>query len=141
MNNITNTLIKVGSELYNISKDIENSKYYHLINKAIVANKWFTVASIQESLKAISESLQKHKIEQWINNYNINNNNPKTIGVVMAGNIRLVGFHDILCVLASGNNILAKLSSKDKYLYQIINLFSLVLLIFLYYVVFLRFPH
>jgi hypothetical protein len=118
---IINTLTFLSSELYHISQNIDNNKYTNLINKAVAQNRWFTIDSIQTSFKAIAESLQKHKIEQWLKNYNLSNNNkPKTIGVVMAGNIPLVGFHDLLCVLISGNNILAKLSSKDMFLYQII---------------------
>ncbi len=121
MNNIIDTLTRLGTELYRISQNIDNNKYTTLINKSVAQNKWFTVDSIQTSFQAIAESLQKHKVEQWLKKYDLNSNSkPKTIGVVMAGNIPIVGFHDLLCVLVSGNNILAKLSSKDKYLYQII---------------------
>jgi hypothetical protein len=41
---------------------------------------------------------------------------PKTIAIIMAGNIPLVGFRDFLAVLISGHKILCKLSSKDKIL-------------------------
>ena len=41
---------------------------------------------------------------------------PKNVGLVMAGNIPLVGFHDFLCVLVSGHRQTIKLSSKDDVL-------------------------
>jgi hypothetical protein len=64
-----------------------------------------------------SEALQEKKLDQWFDRYNIPENiQPKTIGVVMAGNIPLVGFHDFISVLASGHRIKAKLSSNDRLL-------------------------
>ena len=59
-----------------------------------------------------------HKLTAWLNAYPIQvemgvNRTPATVGVVMAGNIPAVGFHDLLCVLLSGHRLLAKLSSQD----------------------------
>lgn len=78
-------------------------------------NQWFTVENQELMLKAIAENyLQKEKLEEWVSNYEFKNENPKKIGLVMAGNIPLVGFHDLLCVWMSGNTALVKLSSKDE---------------------------
>jgi len=79
---------------------------------------WFTPESIAQSLKNIAaEFLSKEKLENWLVNYTIKQNNaPKTIAIVAAGNIPMVAFHDILCVLISGNKLQLKLSDKDKFL-------------------------
>ncbi len=81
-------------------------------------NNWFSQRFIQQSTQAISENfLNKEKLEAWINHYHIDDNIiPKKIGIVMAGNIPLVGFHDFLCVFVSGHKQLCKLSSKDDVL-------------------------
>ncbi|MDX2001240.1 MAG: acyl-CoA reductase [Chitinophagales bacterium] len=80
-------------------------------------NKWFTPANIEQSLKAIVQNfLQEKALQQWLSAYELHDTPPKTIGIVMAGNIPLVGFHDLLCVLGSGHKAQVKLSSKDPYL-------------------------
>src|SRR6202008_2366716 len=60
--------------------------------------------------------LNKGNLEKWINSYNIPpvNSCPKQVGIVMAGNIPLVGFHDLLCVFISGHTAVIKPSSKDE---------------------------
>jgi hypothetical protein len=66
-------------------------------------------------LQEWSKALQKDTLEEWLVPYNLEDNpNEKNIGVIMAGNIPLVGFHDFLSVLISGHSVLAKLSSNDK---------------------------
>ena len=121
INNLINTYNTLGDNLIEIANNIDNNKYSSIINNAIIYNNWFTKDTIKQSLLAIGYSLQKNKLQQWINNYRIKTPNKiKNIGVIMAGNIPLVGFNDFICVLISGNNILAKLSSKDLYLYKII---------------------
>ena len=72
--------------------------------KAFEKNKWFTEEFINLSLKNIStQFLDKDKLENWVNHYHLDDNiEPKNIGIVMAGNIPLVGFHDFLCVFISG---------------------------------------
>lgn len=113
--------VKLGAELISISKNLHTNKYSALIKKTQINNPWFTDDSISFALSEIGESLQETSLSKWLENYQINeNNDPKTIGLILAGNIPLVGFHDILCALFSGNRVLAKLSSKDQDLYQII---------------------
>ncbi|MBW8241537.1 acyl-CoA reductase [Muricauda oceani] len=80
-------------------------------------NGWFTEDNILFSLKQWGDLLTEQNITAWLSNYSFNKQiNPKTVGIVMAGNIPLVGFHDFLCVLLSGNKVLVKLSSNDKVL-------------------------
>ncbi len=83
--------------------------------KAFEKNKWFTNEFIDLSCKNISQHfLDAEKLRNWINHYHIDDNiNPKTIGIVMAGNIPLVGFHDFLSVFITGHHQLIKLSEKD----------------------------
>ena len=87
-----------------------------LIDSAKQYNTWFTPQSTAMAINAISEMLNETDLDKWID---ANTDEPvkmNAIGLILAGNIPLVGFHDILCVLASGNKALIKLSSQDKQL-------------------------
>ncbi len=80
-------------------------------------NGWFTRENIMFSLQQWGDALTEENLTEWLSKYDIQPvEAPKTIGIVMAGNIPLVGFHDFICVLLSGNKVLAKLSSNDKIL-------------------------
>lgn len=83
-------------------------------------NSWFTPNNVLFALESWSKALTKSSIEQWLTTYTFPETTTKTIAVIMAGNIPLVGFHDFLCVAISGNKILAKLSSNDKYFIPLI---------------------
>jgi len=87
--------------------------------QAYRANPWFVPAFIEQSVSNIAnEFLIKGKLEAWTQHYHLaqEQNNPLTVGIVMAGNIPLVGFHDFLCVFISGFNMVIKASSKDDVL-------------------------
>lgn len=81
-------------------------------------NNWFTQAFIQTSANAIVNNfLQLTKLQTWADAYRLDDTiQPKTVGIIMAGNIPLVGFHDFLCVFISGHKQICKLSSKDDVL-------------------------
>lgn len=81
-------------------------------------NHWFTPAFTSMAANSIATAfLQKEKLEQWVAHYHVDDNlQPKTVGIIMAGNIPLVGFHDFLCVFISGHKQVCKLSSKDDIL-------------------------
>lgn len=85
-------------------------------------NGWFTPESIKQALAGIVLMLQEGALDEWIKQYPAisENEHPKSVGIVMAGNIPLVGFHDFLCVIMSGNRALCKLSSSDDRLWPII---------------------
>ncbi|RFZ85464.1 acyl-CoA reductase [Mucilaginibacter terrenus] len=85
--------------------DIINSERYH--------NAWFTPESVLSAVQANGEMLNRADLETWLQRYPVQNHQPKNIGLILAGNIPLVGFHDVLCVLLSGNNTLIKASSQD----------------------------
>ncbi len=76
-------------------------------------NGWFVPENTILSLQKIAENyLDRTKLTQFVSRY-AETNTPKKIGVVMAGNVPAVGFHDALCVLLSGHQLLAKLSKDD----------------------------
>jgi hypothetical protein len=90
----------------------------HAITKASQTNPWFKPEFVTEALFGIQMMLQPDKLKQWVND-NLVPERPeksKIIGLVMAGNIPAVGFHDLLCVLISGHHALVKLSSTDDIL-------------------------
>lgn len=85
--------------------------------KASLENGWFVPEFIDLAIENITHNfLQKEQLENWISHYPnmVADRDPKNIGVVMAGNIPLVGFHDWLSIFISGNKAIIKPSSKDK---------------------------
>lgn len=94
-------------------------KLLQALRKASKHNGWFTEENILYALNALSGMLKEDKLRKWMEKYPAAEhemNSPAIIGVVMAGNIPLVGFHDFLCVLMSGNIFSGKLSSDDEFL-------------------------
>lgn len=84
-------------------------------------NPWFTQAFISLSLKNIATHyLQKKILIDWVAHYSFVQQPPKIVGLTLAGNIPLVGFHDLLCVFISGHKAAIKLSSKDEKLFTYI---------------------
>jgi hypothetical protein len=104
---------KLGNYLIGDDEKLESVK-----QKAFEKNKWFTGEFVNLAMKNIStQFLNRNKLENWISYYHIDDNiKPKTVGIVMAGNIPLVGFHDFLCVFISGHKQSIKLSEKDSIL-------------------------
>ena len=97
----------------------DNDSWAQTIEKAHRENGWFIPDFIELAVNNVSgELLQKQKLTEWVKKYKIPDEtaNPKNVGVVMAGNIPLVGFHDFLCVFVSGHHQTIKPSSKDEIL-------------------------
>ena len=95
----------------------ERKKFINLINNVHLTNSWFIEENVRTAISAISKNLTAKNLKLFLNDNILKNHNPeliKTIGVVLAGNIPLVGFHDFLCVLLSGHKFLGKLSSDDN---------------------------
>ncbi len=83
------------------------------------ANPWFVPEFIEMAAdNIVSAFLQKDKLQNWVRKYKVpsENSNPVTVGIVMAGNIPMVGFHDMLSIFITGNKQLIKVSSKDSLL-------------------------
>jgi len=110
----------LGNKIRNIVKEMElgSSEIYGELLLAIINNNpWFIESNVKQSLSAISLMLNEQELRNWLNQYQFTDNGKsKNIGVIMAGNIPAVGFHDALCVLISGNKLVAKLSSQDMIL-------------------------
>lgn len=83
------------------------------------ANPWFTRREIVRAFDAISAMITEEALLNWTAAYPDLQKGPgaiKTVAVIMAGNLPLVGFHDLLCVIISGHRFLGKLSSQDALL-------------------------
>lgn len=104
-------------------KNALNSLFYHdmqeLIKSVHIHNQWFTEDNVRTALGALADSLEETPFVDWVSNYIKElkaEKEPKRVAVIMAGNVPMVGFNDMLCVLLSGNKFVGKLSSDDKFL-------------------------
>ena len=93
-----------------LTLEIENCSRY---------NPWFIPSFTRFAFSSWAEALQAEKVAQWIRKYipeDRSDKNPASVGIIMAGNIPMVGLHDLLCILASGHHALIRLSSSDDHL-------------------------
>lgn len=108
-------LVELGNRLQ------PSEKLETAIQLAYIQNRWFTVENCRKAIDNIVKAfLQKEALENWAKAYNITTETPKTVGLVMAGNIPLVGFHDFLCVFIAGHKAKVKLSDKDTVLMELV---------------------
>ncbi len=91
----------------------EFEKLQYIVNRQFVFNGWFTKENVQRALIDWSNLLSSEKMNEWLSNYSFSENK-KEVGVIMAGNIPLVGFHDFVSTVLSGNIAVCKLSSDDN---------------------------
>lgn len=113
MKHIVDIFSALGERLTHFGGDDASNR---IIDEAIAANGWFTRADILRAVEAIrSEMLDSEKLAVWLKNYT-KAVEPKRVAVIMAGNIPLVGFFDLLCVVAAGHECYVKPSSKDSVL-------------------------
>lgn len=110
-----NALSQLGVRLENLPTE----KFSEWVWNAGNENRWFTEEAIEMAIRGIVKMLSKETLETWVKPYFFNESD-KRIGIVMAGNIPMVGFHDLLSVLISGNVAIIKLSSQDKVLMPLI---------------------
>ena len=87
-----------------------------LAARARSRNGWFDRPNVRAALAGVAHLLAEPQLSQWAARYPAEPIQPRQVGVVMAGNIPLVGFHDLLCVLLSGHLLLAKPSKDDTVL-------------------------
>lgn len=109
------TRVKTIAELGNWFANQNATEFESLCRAAANQNNWFTKESIEKSFSAWAESLQTKKLSEWISPYTFKSQG-KQIGLVLAGNIPLVGLHDVLSVIISGNIACIKYSSQDSVL-------------------------
>jgi hypothetical protein len=105
------------------NSEVRNDSLNRLIENQHIHNPWFTPLNVRKALVSISDELSFENLTRWTNNYPLLKEKtlPLRVGLIMAGNIPLVGFHDFLSVLISGNNLIAKTSSKDSELIAFIS--------------------
>ena len=131
--NYIQALIKLGQFLSQFSSAQEkndsgilyNDLFYdtfkNQIRLAVEHNSWFTYDHIYFAIEQWCTLFNKESLENWLSPYHaIEQNSTKTVAIVMAGNIPLVGFHDLLCALVCNHSVLVKQSSNDTYLMPII---------------------
>ncbi|MDD5571457.1 MAG: acyl-CoA reductase [Bacteroidales bacterium] len=118
--------IKLGNFLSYFINDKTNKErdllefypqFEELIKTSFHHNGWFTEDNVRTAISSISQNLTKEKLEKWLKKYHeiiSNKNESKRIAVITAGNIPMVGFHDMICVLVTGNVFIGKLSSQDN---------------------------
>ena len=105
--------VKSASVLHN---DLYFDNFADLIELSQSHNGWFTPEQVYFSIQAWAKALTLDNLNHWLSSYDFSKIEPKKIGLVLAGNIPLVGFHDFLSVLISGHDVLVKTSSNDQHL-------------------------
>lgn len=123
-----NSLVQLGKVLSAVGNrqewtdfelGITEEEYSNLVEKTRTVrhhNGWFTEREVLFSFQSWGEALTKENLEKWISKYNFDKDINKTVAIIMAGNIPMVGFHDLLCVYLLGGKVKAKLSSDDNVL-------------------------
>lgn len=121
-----NSFVKLGDFLrqfaaneFVINNDVcHNNEFYsefeRLISDSVHYNGWFTREQVVIAIRSWSDALTEENINRWTANYDFSREPLKKVGLILAGNIPLVGFHDFLSVLISGNIALVKTSSNDQ---------------------------
>lgn len=101
-------------------KKIDDISRKNIFEKAAGENPWFTNGNLELAWSGVISFLDKDKLEKWVSTYPFSSGPAKKVGLVMAGNIPMVGFHDLLCVLIAGHRALVKTSSNDQVLIKFI---------------------
>ena len=104
-----NKFLEIKPENYN---EIDE-KFAALLRKSEIENSWFTQESQRFALKQWSDLLTEENLNHWLSKYKPSHDSKK-VGLILAGNIPMVGFHDVISVILSQHIALIKLSSKDR---------------------------
>lgn len=96
----------------------DGEQWKQIKRRAFENNKWFTEAFVDHRVEVINRLLlDQERLQAWVAHYHVDDNiRPQKVGIVMAGNIPLVGFHDLLCCFVTGHHAYVKLSEKDAIL-------------------------
>lgn len=117
-----NAFCSLGDILLGKKSHDQIEHFWDALKSAKNHNPWFTEDFCRFSIESIASNWLNHSaLSKWINEYpefSFNPILPKKVGVVMAGNVPFVGFHDMLCVLITGNRFIGKVSSKDGGIFQ-----------------------
>ena len=116
-----NERISLFSSLGNLIAEKDNPNIITSFHRIKTSNPWFSEENILLSLSSVSKMLTEEALIDWTSKYDFKPTlNKKKVFIIMAGNLPLVGFHDFLSVLISGNVAVVKLSSKDNILPRIL---------------------
>jgi hypothetical protein len=99
-----------------LNNDLFFDDFIKLIKLSQSHNGWYTPEQVYFSIQAWATALTKENLEKWLSAYEIDTAKTKKIALILAGNIPLVGFHDFLSVIITGNSVLVKTSSNDQQL-------------------------
>ena len=103
-----------------LHNDLYFEKFKDLLSLSQSHNGWFTPEQVYFSVETWAKALKEDNLNKWLSAYPFDcaqdNKTVKTIGLILAGNIPLVGFHDFLSVLITGHKVLVKASSNDQHL-------------------------
>lgn len=109
-------IIKLLNQWGKVISDLDALQKEEVILKASNKNPWFTEENILTAFSGILKFLKEENLAKWLKEFDVPVKSSKTVGLVLAGNIPLVGFHDILCVLSAGHRPHVKLSGQDDVL-------------------------
>ncbi|WP_294292747.1 acyl-CoA reductase [uncultured Chryseobacterium sp.] len=93
----------------------DDAGFESLLERSKIENPWFTIENQKFALQQWADLLTEKNIGSWLNKYRVSGIS-KRVGLILAGNIPLVGFHDVISVVLSNHIPVIKLSSKDKYM-------------------------
>lgn len=110
--------IEVFNQLGDRLRSLDQDQLEEICYRAGNGNSWFTAESVSAALAAWGNVLDEAQLLKWTEPYTLSPKTSMKVGLVMAGNIPLVGFHDLLSVLISGHIAHVKFSSQDSFLMQ-----------------------
>ncbi len=122
---IKNAFVELGKFLSQFSNNLKDEKvlnndiyfddFQYLIQLTQSHNGWYTTDNVLFAVQSWANALTENNLNQWLSKYYFDESSvSKTVGIILAGNIPLVGFHDFLSVLISGHKVLVKCSSNDQ---------------------------
>lgn len=118
-NKLISAFVRLGLDLKS-KEGVFSVRLAECLPDITAANGWFTEAEVRHALTSWSDCLDISSVESWLNNYELPSAHARSVVIIMAGNIPLVGLHDVLCVLASGHHAVIKTSSDDPILTRIV---------------------
>jgi hypothetical protein len=104
-----------------LHNDLYFEKFKDLVMLSQSHNGWFTPEQVYFAVQSWAEALTESNLNEWLSKYDLSEMKPKTVALILAGNIPLVGFHDFLSVLSTGHKVLVKASSNDQHLIQFLS--------------------
>ena len=104
---------KIAGVLHN---DLFFDAFEDLIALSQSHNGWYTQEQVYFSIQSWATALTEDQLNEWLSKYELNEDSNKSVALILAGNIPLVGFHDFLSVLIAGYNVKIKTSSNDQHL-------------------------